>query len=77
MVDYNKLTVKRIVFDTGAAVMSGVSVTRQTVLDETELGGVDNPGVGSLYLSSDRMYLRVAAAGAEADWEKVTTTAAD
>lgn len=57
-------------------IIKGTKVTRATVLSETE-DGINNPGLGSLYLSGDRMYLRVAAASAAADWEKVTTSGAD
>ena len=52
------------------------NVTRATVLAEFE-DGLNNPPVGSLILSGDRAYIRVAANNAAADYEKITTTAAD
>lgn len=55
-----------------AQVIHGTNVTRATVLAECP----DAP-VGSIYLSTDRMYQRIAAAGAEADWVKITASAAD
>jgi len=37
----------------------------------------DDVPVGSLYLSDDRMYQKIANAWADADWYKVTSTNAD
>ena len=77
MAQFEKLSAGRVFLNnTLTQVIQGTNVTRAAVLAETE-DGVTNPGLGSLYLSSDRAYLRVAGAGAAADWEKVTTTAAD
>jgi len=73
---YENLSVGRIFFGDGKQIIAGTKVTRATVLSETQ-DGMNNPGVGSLYLSTDRAYLRVAAANAAADWEKITTSAAD
>ena len=63
--------------NTTAQVRCGSNTTRATVLAECD-DGFNNPPIGSLYLSSaGKAYLRVAAAGAATDWQKVTTTAAD
>ena len=63
--------------DTGVQVRSGASTTRAAVLAETD-DGFNNPPVGSLYLSTaGKGYIRVAENGAAADWEKITTSAAD
>jgi hypothetical protein len=77
MSQFEKLTAGRVwLNDTNTQIIQGTNVTRATVLAETEVG-IAKPGLGSLYLSSDRAYLRVAEAGAAADWEKITTSAAD
>jgi hypothetical protein len=80
MAQFERATVGKLVVttkDDSAMVLSGAKTTRATVLAETE-NGIDNPKIGSLYLSAaGKVYVRVAAAGAAADWEKVTTTAAD
>lgn len=53
---------------------TGACTTRDTVRAEVGTGGA----VGSLYLSTaGKLYLKVAAAGATTDWQKVTATAAD
>ena len=65
-----------MVGDNGIQIRAGTSVTRAAVLAETE-DGVNNPPIGSKYMSTDREYRRVAAANAETDWQKVTTSAAD
>ena len=58
-------------------VRAGSQTTRATVLAELD-DGINNPAVGSIYLSTaGKIYLRVAAAGAATDWQKVTATAAD
>jgi hypothetical protein len=62
--------------DSPTQVRRGTNVTRATVLAECD-DGLNDPGLGSLYLSTDRAYLRVAQASAATDWEKITTTAAD
>jgi hypothetical protein len=57
-----------------AMVYYGAQTTRDTVRAEVGTGGA----IGSIYLSSaGKIYLKVAAAGATADWQKVTATAAD
>lgn len=62
-------------FPTGARIVSGAKTTRATVLAETaDL----KCGIGSIYMSTaGKQYVRVAAAGVEADWERTTTSAAD
>lgn len=58
----------------GACLYSGAQTTRDTVRGEVGLTGA----IGSLYLSSaGKLYVKVANADATADWEKVTSTAAD
>jgi hypothetical protein len=54
-------------------VFTGSSVTRAAVL--AEVG--NSPARGSVYISTDRSYNKVAEAGTATDWEKVTTSAAD
>lgn len=55
-------------------VYTGAQTTRDTVRAEVGSGGA----IGSIYLSSaGKVYVKVANAGATADWEKVTTSAAD
>lgn len=57
-----------------AVIIAGTATTRAAVLAQLP----DDAGIGSLYLSSaGKIYLRVAAAGAAADIELVTTSAAD
>jgi hypothetical protein len=63
--------------DEGAWISAGAQTTRDTVRAEVD-GGPATGGIGSLYLSTaGKVYVKVAAADATADWEKVTTTAAD
>lgn len=58
----------------GACLYSGAQTTRNGVRGEVGTAGA----IGSLYLSTaGKLYLKVANAGAEADWEKVTSSAAD
>lgn len=57
-------------------IRSTTKVTRATVLAEVD-DGFNNPAVGSLILSTDRAYLRVAADSANTDFEKITTSGAD
>lgn len=52
-----------------------VSTTAQT--RAAVLAAFPDLPVGSLVLSTDRIYVRVAANGAAADFEKVTSSAAD
>lgn len=64
--------------DGTVTVVTGKATTRAQVLAQCPASSPDNVGIGSLYLSSaGKMYVRVAAAGAATDWEKVTSTAAD
>lgn len=64
--------------DGNAKLVSGSATTRAGVLAECPADIPDSFGIGTVYLSTaGKMYLRVAAAGAETDFEKVTTTAAD
>ena len=52
----------------------GAATTRNAVRTQVSTQG----SIGSLYLSSaGKLYLKVAIAGADTDWERVTTTAAD
>ena len=58
----------------GQEIYTGSASTRDAVRAQAGSQGA----VGSLYLSSaGKAYLKVANAGATADWERVTTTAAD
>lgn len=58
----------------GACIYSGAQTTRDTVRAEVGLGGA----IGSIYMSSaGKQYVKVANADATADWERVTTSAAD
>lgn len=57
---------------TGGEIYSGTAVTRAGVLAE-----LPNVALGSIYLGTDRMYLKIANAAAATDWQKFTTTAAD
>lgn len=58
----------------GAMIYTGAQTTRDTVRSEVGTAGA----IGSIYLSSaGKIYLKVANAGATADWAKVTTSAAD
>lgn len=55
-------------------IYTGAQTTRDTVRAEVGTGGA----IGSVYFSSaGKIYLKVANAGATADWAKVTTSAAD
>lgn len=55
-------------------VSSGVAATRQAVFNQVGTQG----SIGSLYCSSGaKLYVKVANAGANTDWQVVTTTAAD
>ena len=55
-------------------VFVGASTTRAAVLAECGAAAA----IGAIYLSSaGKQYLKVANAGAAADWQKVTATAAD
>ena len=55
-------------------IYAGHCTTRATL--RAQVG--TSPAIGSLYLSSQgKLYVKVAVAGADADWEKVTQTAAD
>ena len=55
-------------------IYTGAQTTRDTV--RSEVG--TSAAIGSIYLSTaGKMYLKVANAGATADWQKVTATAAD
>lgn len=70
---YEKLPVGILQVGAGQAqIIQGTKVTRATVLAEQP----DAP-VGSIYLSTDRAYQRIAAAGVEGDWVKLSATAAD
>lgn len=52
---------------------TGACTTRATVRAEAK-----NAGIGALYASSaGKIYQKIANAGADADWVKVTATAAD
>lgn len=54
--------------------LTGAATTRDTVRAEVGAG----VPIGALYSSSaGKLYLKVADAGATADWQKVTATAAD
>lgn len=58
----------------GQIIVQGVQTTRQNV--RAEAGDVC--AIGSLYLSTaGKLYLKVANAAADTDWQRVTTTAAD
>lgn len=64
--------------DGNAKVVSGDAATRAAALAECPATAPDSIGIGSIYLSTTGVvYVRVAAAGAATDWQKVTTTAAD
>lgn len=56
--------------------LGSVFVFQGTAADETavfaEVGAID--ATGSLYLSTSGIYFQVANNGADADWQKVTTT---
>lgn len=68
-----KVKLKEIESNFGPSVYFGSNTTRATVLAEYPLAKV-----GSLYASTaGKLYLRVAVAGAETDWQKVTASAAD
>ena len=55
-------------------IYTGAQTTRDTVRTEVGTAGA----IGSVYFSSaGKIYLKVANAGATADWAKVTTSAAD
>lgn len=54
-------------------IFAGVATTRAAV--RAEVG--DECAAGSVYHSADRMYIKIAAAGADADWYRVTATNAD
>lgn len=77
MAMFQNLTAGRVwVGDGNAMIISGTATTRAGVLAETG----SEPAIGSRYLSTGtggKQYVRVAKAGVEADWEKVTTSAAD
>lgn len=51
------------------------ATTTRAVVRSTYDG--DNKGVGSIAVADDRMYQKIANAGADADWYKVTSTNAD
>jgi len=56
------------------AIYAGSATTRTAVRSQVGTGGEN----GSVYLSTaGKMYLKVNIAGADTDWQKVTTTAAD
>ena len=58
-------------------IVKGSAATRLAVLNELD-GGPSKPAVGSIYISTTGVwYGRVANAGANTDWQKFTTTAAD
>lgn len=68
-----KVKLKSISTNKGTAIEFGALATRAGVLAE-----FPNVGIGSIYVSTTGVvYVKVAAAGAAADWQKVTTTAAD
>lgn len=57
----------------GQLFFTGAQTTRDTVRAEAT-----NAALGAIYASSTgKIYLKVANAGATADWARVTTTAAD
>jgi hypothetical protein len=63
-----------IVLTGGQIIVQGTQTTRALV--RAEVGDV--PAIGSLYLSTaGKLYLKVANAAADTDWQRVTTTAAD
>lgn len=58
----------------GMSVFAGAQTTRLGVLNEV----VSTAAIGSIYMSTaGKMYVKVANAGANTDWQRVTTTAAD
>lgn len=58
----------------GAIIYFGTQTTRNAVRTEVGTGGA----IGSFYVSTaGKMYLKVATGGADTDWERVTTSAAD
>ncbi len=58
----------------GQEVYTGSATTRAAVRSQAGTQGA----IGSVYLSSaGKMYVKVAAAAADTDWQRVTTTAAD
>jgi len=64
----------QIRFSNGAIISVGVQTTRNAVRSEVGTAGA----IGSYYFSSaGKAYLKVATGGADTDWERVTTTAAD
>jgi hypothetical protein len=67
-------TVANIRLENGICVFSGAATTETAVY--AEVGSVD--ATGSIYLSTGgELFVQVANAGAEADWETVTTTSVD
>lgn len=57
----------------GVTIAVGTAVTRAGVRAD----GGDDYALGSIYLSTDRAYLKVAHTEADTDWNKITTSAAD
>ena len=59
-------------------IICGKSATRAAVLAETE-SWPSKPAIGSIYIgnTAGHVYIRVAAAGVAADWQVITSTAAD
>ena len=72
MAMFEECSVGRVFFNNSKQqILVGTNVTRATVQAEVD-DGINNPAVGSIYLSTDRAYLRVAADGANTDFEKIT-----
>lgn len=64
----------QVIFSNGVYLYTGVQTTRDGVRGEVGLGGA----IGSTYYSTaGKQYVKVANANATADWERVTTSAAD
>jgi hypothetical protein len=64
----------QVIFSNGIYLYAGAQTTRAAVLAEVGAGGA----IGSTYYSTaGKQYVKVANAGANTDWERVTTTAAD
>lgn len=66
-------------FSNGATTFTGAATTRAALRAEVDAKiSPANVAIGSPYFSTaGKMYLKVANAGADTDWERVTTSAAD
>jgi len=79
---FEQLTAGTINLNGKVNIIAGAKVTQATIYAEraavAQNGTVDGDPIGSVYIGTDGstavMYIRVAKAGAAADWYKVTAT---